>query len=508
LATDLRLAYADIDEELFDVDQIPLTSRDVRSVGEMFFDVDYLARQLLMDVDGDAAGTLLRSWPKMVAAAEDLWASLPGRRPGVDERDRPITSLSAQAATIETSLAGRAAWPGQGATSPRIDQMTQTLMNAAALVRRYGAWIPHEQPDAHRDLEAARMRIMHGLYLTAHAVNVALHEHGRDRVSDARSSGRRIHLAQHHSPYAIAPTGVWIDRMSACENTARSYLTERFTQALAGEAMRPFDDPSRLPQALANWDIQTHRTLARDLQASNILLIARTQGLIAGASMVLVDAAAAVGVLERSERLVPAIAEAGRSWSNLASRWADLAPPGARLEQPLARGAAEVRAAYRQITHDKTTLASPEVIAGRPGLPQALLATLRAIESGSELAVVVAEKADAPDLTGPARALSRRAHNDAEAGLATPPAEGDVVWVSPADILAKRQIPLPRPVAEALRGMSNGTIRAAMAASSLAALHAPEELPAAAGMDLGPDRHSRRQDGLEAHRAQANSGNE
>ena len=109
------------------------------------------------------------------------------------------------------------------------------------------------------------------------------------RVNDARSAGRRIHLAQHHSPYAIAPTGVWVDRMSACENTARSYLTDRFTQALAGEAMRPVDDPGRLAQALANWDIQTHRALARDLAPSNILLITRTQGLIAGASMVLVQ---------------------------------------------------------------------------------------------------------------------------------------------------------------------------------------------------------------------------
>lgn len=188
MATDLRLAYADIDQELFDVDQIPMTSRDVRSAGEMLFHVDYLARQLLMDVDGDAAGTLLRSWPTMVAAAEKLWASLPGRRPGVDERDRPITTLAAQAATIETSLSGRTAWPGRGPTSPRIDQMAQTYLDAASLVRRHGAKIPHEQPDAHRDLEAARTRIMHGLYLTAHAVNVALHAHGRERVDAARSA--------------------------------------------------------------------------------------------------------------------------------------------------------------------------------------------------------------------------------------------------------------------------------------------------------------------------------
>ena len=162
--------------------------------------------------------------------------------------------------------------------------------------------------------------------------------------------------------------------------------------------------------------------------------------------MVLVDAAATAGILEPSDRLVPSIAEAGRSWSNLASRWGDLAPPGARLDAPLARAAAEVRAAFRQITHNTTTLATPEVIATRAGLPQASAATLRAIEAGSELAHVVAEKADAPNLTGPARALSRRAHNDVEAGLATPQPDGDVVWVSPADILAKRPVPVPRPV--------------------------------------------------------------
>ena len=99
-------------------------------------------------------------------------------------------------------------------------------------------------------------------------------------------------------------------------------------------------------------------------------------------------------------------------------------------------------------------------------------ATLRAIEGGSELAVVVAEKADAPDLIGPARALSRRAHNDVEAGLATAPASGrDVVWVSPADILAKRMVPVPAPVSEAMRAASSATGAAAMAASAVAALH-------------------------------------
>ena len=475
MAADLRPTYADIDEELFDVDQVPMTSRDMRSVGEMLFDVDYLARQLLMDADGDNAGTLLRSWPMMVAAAEDLWASLPGRRPGVDQRDRPIASLSAQAVTIETSLSGRKAWPGQGPTNPRIDQMTQTLVSAAILVRRYGTEIAHEQPDVHRDLEAARTRIMHGLYLTAHAVNVALHENGRDRVNDARTVGRRVALAQHHSPYAIAPLGAWIDRMSACENTARSYLTHRPTQPLADEAIQPVNDPGRLAQALANWDIQTNRALAHKPEPPNILLITRTQGLIAGGSMVLLEAAAVAGLLEPSERLTQSIAAAGRAWGNLASRWGDLTPPGARLEAPLAHAAAEVRAAYREITHNITTLAPPDVIATRPGLPQVTAATLRATEAGAELAHVVAERANTAGLTGPARALSIRAHNDIELGLAAAPPDGDVVWVSPADILARRPVPVPRPVLEALRSASTATASAASTAAACALL-APSNL--------------------------------
>ena len=134
------------------------------------------------------------------------------------------------------------------------------------------------------------------------------------------------------------------------------------------------------------------------------------------------------------------------------------------------RAAAEIRAAYRQITHDTTTLAATEVIAARPGLPQATVATLRAIEAGPELAHVVAEKADTPDLTGPAQVLSRRAHNVVEAGLATPPAEGDVVWVSPADILARRAVPVPQPVRDALRSASTATASAASTAAAAAGL--------------------------------------
>ncbi|MEI2808772.1 MAG: hypothetical protein V9F00_00745 [Nocardioides sp.] len=158
-----------------------------------------------------------------------------------------------------------------------------------------------------------------------------------------------------------------------------------------------------------------------------MVLITRTQGLIAGATMVLIDAAQLAGHLEPTNRLSPAIAEAGRAWSNLANRWGDLNPPDARLDPDLMRTAAEVRAAYRELTHAATTMASLDLIATRPGLEQATAATLHALESGSELAYVVAEKANSPGLAGPARALSIRAHKDIEAGLVAADRTDDVV---------------------------------------------------------------------------------
>jgi hypothetical protein len=60
------------------------------------------------------------------------------------------------------------------------------------------------------------------------------------------------------------------------------------------------------------------------------------------------------------------------------------------------RTAAEVRAAYRELTHACTIMASLNLIATRPGLERGTHATLHALESGSELACVVGEKTHAP----------------------------------------------------------------------------------------------------------------
>ena len=277
-----------------------------------------------------------------------------------------------------------------------------------------------------------------------------------------------------------------MQRAARCENLAHHYLAGRFVTTAHGEATRSADDHDRIPYALARWDIQAHRTLAHEPSPANLVLITRSQSLIAGASLTLIDA------VERGqthdveeatphfERARPAITRAAASWSHLGSRWHDLTRPSDRLDPALARAAAEVRAAYRELTHNVTTQASPEAIATRPGFGRGVNASLDALAAASELAHGVAQHAHRSDLTGPARALSHRAHNDVDAGRAPAGLDGDQVWVSPADIVAKRLVSLPPPVVEGLLRVSAEVAQDAMSASAAARIQCQNRVTAIA----------------------------
>ena len=424
MAADTPALYAGDDDELFDSGRIVHTRKDTRTVGEMLHDADHLVRQLLMDVSGDDAGPLLRSWPRLVDAGSQLWETLPRRRRDPDERDYPMQRLVATPSTFTDFLARPHSWPGDGASHTGVDQISETLRTVSALIARYGADVPTHQTRTARDIDATRARVMHTLYVTAHTITVALNTHGKDLVRESRNQGRPIPLSGIHTAYAVPPTVAWMHRAARCENLAHNYLAGRFVTAAHGEAAGSADDHGRIPRALARWDIQAHRTLAHEPSPANLVLISRSQSLIAGVSIALLDEFARVRTDDVDEepdlkRAGPAISRAAASWSQLGSRWHDLTRPSDRLDPVLARAAAELRAAYREFTQGITTQASPEVIATRPGLTRGFAASMDALAAAGELAHVVAEHADRSDLTGPARALSRRAHNDVETGLAS-----------------------------------------------------------------------------------------
>ncbi|MDN5899593.1 MAG: hypothetical protein L0H74_05940 [Brachybacterium sp.] len=423
----------------------------------MLFDVDHQARQLLMDVEADDAGPMLRGWSPMVTAAEELWAALPRvHAPGMGPEE-PMRRLSAHAKTIEISLNGHTTAYSRGPVDTRMTQMAQTLHSAATLISRYGQ--PPVKAEAYRDLEAARSRVMHGLYITSHAISVALHSDGRNRFQDSVEQGRPLPVARHHSPYAVAPTGTWLTRISSCERAAGDYFKGGLSDSLGGEAVPPMSTPNRLERALAHWDIQAHRSLANDPTAMDIAVACRTEGLIAGASLVLTAAASEATEEVTGERFGAAVEQSGQAWSNLANRWHELTSPDMKPDLELLHAAADVRAAYRELTHNHTTLATPQEIASRPGLDAAVRATRDAFHASADLAHVVAERGAGSHLTGAAWVLARRVRDDVESGMATPErALEEKAWVSPADIVAKRTIPMPAPAADGLRAASRITV--------------------------------------------------
>jgi hypothetical protein len=133
----------------------------------MLHDADLLARHLLMEVTGDDAGPLLRSWPALVEAGSQLWEALPGRRRDPAERDLPMQRLVATTSTFTEFLAQPGRWPGEGPAHTDVDQVSETLRTAGASMARYGADVPAHQSRTARDIDVARARVMHTLYVTA-----------------------------------------------------------------------------------------------------------------------------------------------------------------------------------------------------------------------------------------------------------------------------------------------------------------------------------------------------
>lgn len=62
-------------------------------------------------------------------------------------------------------------------------------------------------------------------------------------LGSRRHCGRPVPLSKTHSPYAIAPTGVWTHRFVTAKNTVRGSLTGRFAEALAS-AVGPSKTPT------------------------------------------------------------------------------------------------------------------------------------------------------------------------------------------------------------------------------------------------------------------------
>lgn len=449
-----------------------MTSRDRRSVGELLVDCEHIAREALWDVDEMRAGTVLGTWGEVVQSATDLWHALPSTTPdpvtGVrakDGTDITMDRLQAMTTALHRSTRGQP-WPGEGLADERLLRIAENLTRAADLVTRFGAVRRPLSEPIRGDLDAAKARIMHILYVGSHGVALAVGHHLRD-IEGSQETGSHIP----HGPSLPAGRAAH-DRLAAFEQIAGSYVARTYPSDLAGEHREP-PEHDRLAQVLANWDVRAHRTLAASTRTADLMLASHTQALIAEAGSVLMRAAATTGQIDPEHyraRLGPALDSAKERWTAMAALWQNLTPPSARRADPvLGLAAQEARAAIYEIIHDRATVASPALIATRADLSHTAQTIQQALSTSVELAHVIRDATTSDDLTGPARvvsAMATRTHDTRGHAIDSSPM---AAWVSPRDHATNRAVPLLDTVKASLTNSAERVVEASTTAMSAAA---------------------------------------
>lgn len=438
----------------------PGRPRDERSVGELLLDSEIAARDILMDPHEVDAATMLRTWGEVVESAGDVWQALPQPGPGSDEVMSQLVSMSG---TLARSSRNRT-WPGEGPADERLLRIAENLTRAADMLTRYQPRAT--SPEIRADLAAAQARLVHTLYVGVHGVNVALSRELRDLQT--RQARRYLAPTEERPTMGhLRAVSAARDRVAAFEALAGAYVSKTYPADLASEHRTP-PAPERLRHSLARWDVQAHRTLAGG-NAAEILLASQTQAVIAQGAIVLARAAAERGAIDpdlHRSRIAPALDGAHASWSALAGSWTGLLPPAARTgaDPLLCAAAQEVRAAMHEVTHDRATLATAQVIAERTALSKVPQLVRQWTASSVDLAHVVRDATLSPDLTAPARAVNERGRQLVDDGGG--PGGG---WVAAVDHRYNRPTPLPDEVRQDLLVRNERVTEAARVGMSAAA---------------------------------------
>ena len=485
------------DLALFDVDLVPNIG-DLRSVGELLVDADWQARQLMHVAAGEDAAAMVRTWPRVAAAANGLWSALPrgtaaqraAGEPFEVRGDRQMSQIVEVAQTmadhVRQSAGGRVKhWPDDGPRDVRVDELADTLQRAGALVRRYGSELPIDKPGVHADLSATRARLMHAVYVSSHAIRYALHEHGRDLHRASAEAGRPLPLVTHASatgvsPYDVAPIGVWVSYMNRTERLAGEHARALDSDKRAPEGM---EDSTRLRRALTTWDAAATRTLTgTTVSAEDLALVTGGQQFIAGWGCTVVAAADHDASLAAAD----ALHETTEAWADLHQRWRDLASPIAQPDQGLVTAFGEVRAALRELTHMGSERIDTATMRTHPLLQSAAESTLEAVRNAPDLADHLARHAStAYDREAPARPIVARLKAEADTGHESPD-----VNIVPLEIQRNARVPVPAAVAAGIE-RSTSNLRPLLASAASEATTRPAPLSAAARAALDASRHAK-----------------
>jgi hypothetical protein len=464
-----------------------LSTHDGRAFAELLDDSDELAREALLDMSADRALGMVRGWPRLMQSAVELWAVLPPD-PTVSANHDQIALLAATGMAVGRSVAAEH-WPGRGPKDVAWESIASNFAQARRLLQEQSVASEAGSTDGQIGPTPAKTQLLHVLYVAAHATRVALSVYQRDLQHRLEVSARRRQLVVER------PTALEVE--SAGAMSAPFDAIEQLTAgSLAARRINPADQPAtspgwpaiRLAAALANWEVQTHRTLANDPDPADLVRVARVQGLIATTTQVVSEAAARRGDINAAviKRLTPALENAAVAWSRSARRWAELTTPASRTDPALVEAASQLRAAIRAAVANQTGWATPEQIAARIDLPATVMTLHRSLVASVELACVTREiAADHPGLAASASVIAMRAQGEAEVAIEQGEIRFEGVrWVTPHQLAANQVIPLPEP---ARRGLINAATDVA-AATNQAVATAAHLRPTEHAPQAGPDR--------------------
>ncbi|MGG5258680.1 hypothetical protein [Phycicoccus avicenniae] len=438
-----------------------------RSVGELLTACDLSARQMLLEPEHLAAAELLRSWPELVQAGQELLAAtrvssasgstILERADEVAERIRLIgDGLHAQ---LE-----RRGWPGPGPGDPRMVALSDVFVGVHDRVERRWRRAQAGRIDVAADAAALRARVMHTLYIATHAVLLAV----RQESTEARLRPRGLTRVQTRR---LAAMRYCDGRLETAERMLAVPVYRVFPSALTGQHTEK-PHPDRLAAALGLWELEAHRAMAREPHLGTLMEVSRVQ-----AASVAMTRAVLVALCtgDEDDRTSPAsvvdepLASAAGAWQSLHADVRDvthLADRVTRLE--LAAAGAELVAAFSEVLTTGTENASIRMIRRATGEDTAA-ALLGSLTSQVDLATVVVDILAGEPLgvtARTARQFARRFEVDA-LGTALQ------AMVTPQDLAADRTVPLPPEIRDALIHRAAHVRRVAAFVSSIPFVHRP-----------------------------------
>lgn len=408
-------------------------------------------------------------WPPLLRSAEEFVRVLPRRGaapthflPSIAP-DPSLGRLRAVTDRLQRVCAGRD-WLASAPHSPDLSTARGNIVRARDLVNKHHQPRIVPSPEVLLDGAAARSRVIHTLYVSAHAMALAARRAVTDETRHQRPS----------SSQAARKLGALREIQHLAESLellSGQEVRRTFPSALSGE-WRELPATSRVREGLVTWEIEARRALASTPSPADLGEIMRVQGAILAMGRVILRVAASQGLVNRSGRddaLTPVLTTTESRVQTLQSIIQDLASRrGGGLDARLALAGSEVVLAHTELILDGATVASPAAIARRTDLE----ATARDVVDALPAALGILNQLDSlvadPTFTTSAAGLQQLINRlEAPKGLRLE--SPSTPWVDPRDLALGRMVKPPTwvktEIANAIGAATAGTADAITAAT-------------------------------------------